>query len=158
MEPFPNPKSIKRPPYLDILDPLDTPEKIEQWNNDVLTRYKMLTTDSSINGRKRTNPYQRAKNGLHRRRIPQSDWENIVDHVLWVSCYTYDRDKIENIQKYNEWLAENKPDAKPRKVPKSVCPLPNYFWKLLYFTSGTWYKKYSHQLVDCTSLNQIHWI
>ena len=138
---FPNPRSIKRPHYL---PELVTRQDKEEWDHQVTLRYNLLTTDVQVNGKIITSPYNKALGGCNQKSIPDLDWANIVDHCLWVACFTYDRDKIANIQKYNE-TAE-----RPIRVPKSVCPLPNYFWKLIYFTSCTWYKKYSDSLGNCS--------
>ncbi len=135
VKPFPNPEAIKRPDYL---PPISSREEKDQWDTEVMTRYAMLTTDLLINGKLKVSPYKKAMNGCNRKAIPLGDWENIVDHCLWVAAYTYDRNKRENIEKYN-LTAE-----KPKRVPKSVCPLNNYFWKLIYFTSCTWYKKHKY--------------
>ncbi len=153
---FPNPNAIKRPDYL---PPIITREDKEQWDIDVMTRYNMLTQDVTINGKVKTSAYNKAIGGCNQKSIPDSDWVNIVDHCLWVASYTYDRDKITNIQKYNERVTEvnlanpNKKPLKLKKVPKTVCPLPNYFWKLIYFTSCTWYKQNSH-LLDSISFDE----
>lgn len=134
---FPNPNAIKRPAYL---PPITTREEREQWDIDVQTRYRMLTEDLTVNGKVKTSAYNKALGGCNQKSIPDTEWENIVDHCLWVSVYTYDRNKRENIEKYN-LTAEKK-----LRVPKTVCPLPNYFWKLIYFTSCTWYKQNQHRI------------
>lgn len=140
---FPNPRAIKRPIYLPAIE---TREQKEDWDNEVLTRYRMLTEDMMIQGKHRASPYKKAMGGCNQKSIPDIDWHNIVDHCLWVAAYTYDRNKAENIIKFNN---EN-PDRKPMRVPKSVCPLPNYFWKLIYFTSCTWYNKYGESKSNCS--------
>lgn len=138
---FPNPSAIKRPKYL---PPIVGREQQSEWDGKVMERYLMLTTDIQLAGGLKVAAFNQAISGHQQKRIPDSDWHNICHHCLMVACYTYDRDKIQNITAYNERMSLTDPNFRPMKVPKSVCPLVNYFWKLLYFTSCLWYKKNQH--------------